>query len=266
MSIWGKVIGGVTGFAMGGPLGGLMGMAAGHAIDRMRETGPQDGAGPGIGAGFGAAPGGGGGFAPNDLESRQVAFTVAVIVLGAKLAKVDGKVTKDEVAAFKRVFSIPTHEAADVGTLFNEAKQDATGFEPYAHQIASMFVGNRVMLEDLLGALFHIAKADGFFHPSEREYIAQVGAIFGFNPHEFKRIEDTYIQGKDADDPHDILGVSSDVSDDEVKKVYRNLVRENHPDKLMAQGLPQEFIDLANDKLATINAAYDRICKQRGMK
>ena len=256
MSIWGKVIGGVTGFAMGGPLGGLMGVAAGHAIDRMRATGPQ-------GSGQG---GGGGGFAASDLEGRQIAFTVAVIVLGAKLAKADGKVTKDEVATFKRVFSIPPSEAADVGTLFNEAKQDSTWFEPYAQQIANLFAGNRVMLEDLLGALFHIAKADGVFHPKEREFLAQVAAIFGFDAHEFKRIEDMYIQGKDADDPFEILGTTSDVSDDEIKKIYRDLVRENHPDKLMAQGLPQEFIDLANDKLATINAAYDRICKQRGIK
>jgi len=253
MSIWGKVIGGVTGFAMGGPLGGLMGVAAGHAIDRMRATGPQ-------GHGQGAGADG------NDLEGRQIDFTVAVIVLGAKLAKVDGKVTKDEVTAFKKVFSIPANEAADVGTLFNEAKQDATGFEPYAQQIANLFAGNRVMLEDLLGALFHIAKADGVFHPKEREFLAQVATIFGFDAHEFKRIEDMYIQGKDADDPYEILGTTSDTSDDEIKKIYRNLVRENHPDKLMAQGLPQEFIDLANDKLATINAAYDRVCKQRGIK
>lgn len=261
MSVWGKVIGGVAGFAMGGPLGGIMGVAAGHAIDRMRATGPQGGDDQIHGPGFGSS-----GSRSDDLEGRQVAFTVAVIVLGAKLAKADGQVTQDEVTAFKRVFSIPASEAADVGTLFNEAKQDASGFEPYAQQVANLFAGNRVMLEDLLGALFHIAKADGVFHPKEREFIAQVAEIFGFNPHEFKRIEDTYIQGKDADNPYEILDADPDVSDAEIKKIYRNLVRENHPDKLMAQGLPQEFIDLANEKLASINAAYDRICKQRGIK
>ncbi len=250
MSIWGKVIGGVAGFAMGGPFGALMGAAAGHAVDRMRETGPQDDQQ----------------LDPNDMEARQVAFTMAVIVLGAKLAKVDGKVTTDEVAAFKRVFSVPPGEAGDVGKLFNEAKQDARGFEPYARQIAQIFSNDRVMLEDLMGALFHIAKADGEYHPTERDYLAKVAIIFGFGRQDFERLEDTYIKGEDADDPYEILGVSEDISDDDIKSTYRKLIRENHPDTMMAKGLPQEFIDLANEKMATINAAYDRVCKQRGIK
>ncbi len=244
---------------MGGPLGAIMGLAAGHAVDRMRSTLPgHDGAFNG----FENTPGPQG----DDLENRQIAFTVAVIVLGAKLAKADGQVTRDEVAAFKRVFSIPSHEAADVGALFNEAKQDAGGFEPYAQQIATLFAGNRAMLEDLLGALFHIAKADGTYDHRERDYIAKVASIFGFGEGEFKRIEDTYIRGEDAEDPYEILGIGADASDDDVKKTYRALIRENHPDRLMAQGLPEEFIDLANEKMATINAAYDKVCKQRGIK
>jgi len=250
MSIWGKVIGGAAGFAMGGPLGAIMGVAAGHAVDRMRETTPQ------------ADPQ----FNPNDAEAKQIAFTMAVIVLGAKLAKVDGRVTKDEVAAFRRVFSVPEAEAGEVGKLFNEAKQDARGFEPYARQIAQIFAANRIMLEDLMGALFHIAHADGEYHPAERDYLAKVAIIFGFSQHDFQRLEDTYTKGEDAENPYEILDVSKDASDDQVKKAYRDLIRENHPDKVMAQGLPQEFIDLANEKMASINAAYDKICKQRGIK
>jgi len=250
MSIWGKVVGGVAGFAVGGPLGALMGAAAGHAVDRMRDTLPESERQ----------------FGPGDQEARQVAFTMAVIVLGAKLAKADGKVTTDEVAAFKRVFSVPANDAGDVGKLFNEAKQDAKGFEPYARQVAQIFNRDRVMLEDLMGALFHIAKADGEYHPSEREYLAKVAIIFGFGQQDFQRLEDTYIKGEDADDPYEILGLSKEASNDEIKSTYRNLIRENHPDTMMAKGLPQEFIDLANEKMATINAAYDRVCKQRGIK
>ncbi len=250
MSIWGKVIGGVAGFAVGGPLGAIMGAAAGHAVDRMRETVPEEDQY----------------IDPSNTEARQVAFTMAVIVLGAKLAKADGRVTTDEVAAFKRVFSVPPGEAGDVGKLFNEAKQDARGFEPYARQIAQIFAGDRLMLEDLMGALFHIANADGEYHPAEQDYLARVAVIFGFNQHDFVRLEDTYIKGEDAEDPYEILDLTKDASDDEVKAAYRKLIRDNHPDVMMAKGLPQEFIDLANEKMATINAAYDKICKQRGIK
>lgn len=248
MSVWGKVIGGVAGFAVGGPFGALLGAFAGHHMDKMRATLPQDGAG---GAGS---------------EDRQMIFTMAVIVLGAKLAKVDGHVTSDEVVTFRKVFSIPQAEAGEVGRLFNEAKQDAEGFEPYARQIAQVFGNNRQMLEGLLGALFHIALADGTYHPAEKDFLGKVAVIFGFTMMDFQRLEDTFVNKQDAENPYDILDIKESATDDELKKHYRKLIMENHPDKLMAQGLPQEFIDLANDRMATFNAAYDRISKARGLK
>ncbi len=252
MSIWGKVIGGVTGFALGGPFGALMGAFAGHAMDRMRSTMPE-------GGGMADGMGGGG-------QDRQVAFTMAVIVMGAKLAKVDGRVTSDEVAAFRKVFNIPPDEAGEVGRLFNEAKQDAQGFEPYARQIAGIFSQNRSVLEELLGALFHIAMADGTYHPAEKDYLSRVAVIFGFSRSEFQRLEDTFVNKGDAENPYKILDISESADNDEIKKHYRKLIRENHPDKLMAQGLPQEFIDLANERMATFNAAYDKVSKLRGIK
>lgn len=253
MSVWGKVIGGVAGFALGGPLGGLMGAFAGHAMDKMRDTLPNDGRGH-------APQMGGAG------DERQVAFTMAVIVLGAKLAKVDGRVTNDEISAFRKVFSIPASESVEVGRLFNEAKKDAQGFEVYAQQIAEIFSGNRAMLEELLGALFHIALADGQYHPAEKDYLARVANIFGLTQSQFQRLEDTFVSKGDAEDPYTILDISKSASDADLKTHYRKLIRENHPDKLMAQGLPQEFIDLANERMATFNAAYDRVCKLRGIK
>ncbi|MFQ5534772.1 MAG: TerB family tellurite resistance protein, partial [Sphingomonadales bacterium] len=141
MSVWGKIIGGVAGFALGGPIGALIGAMTGHAFDRMSEEGAPDG---GLGE-----------------DMRQTAFTVAVIALGAKMAKADGRVTRDEVETFKKVFRIPPEEAGNVGRFFNQAKQEAHGYEPYARQIANMFRNAPAVLEDLLDALFLIAKADG---------------------------------------------------------------------------------------------------------
>jgi DnaJ like chaperone protein len=249
MSIWGKIIGGVAGFALGGPLGALLGAIAGHAADRRIEQ---------------AAP---------ELEqqslddrsaTRQIAFTVAVIVLGAKMAKADGVVSRAEVAAFKEVFQVPTHELKNVARLFDQARQDPAGFEPYAKQIARMFRKDHPVLEELLDGLFHIAKADGGVHEAEIAFLKSVAHIFGIDDNDFARIREGHL-GPDKADPYTILGTHRTASNEEIKMAWRKLVRDTHPDKLMAQGLPYEFIELANEKLATINAAYDKIAKERGI-
>ena len=246
MSIWGKVIGGVAGFALGGPLGALLGAVAGHAVDKIR--GDREGGETTITAG-----------------AKQVAFTVAIIVLGAKMAKADGVVTREEIEAFKQVFRIPPGEVKNVGRIFDKAKKEAGGFEPYAKQVAFMFRGEPAVLEELLGGLFHIARADGDIHPAELDYLRRVAGIFGLDAHAFERVRATFM-GADAADPYEILGIGRDAGNDEIKKTYRRLIRENHPDTLIAQGMPQEFIDVANEKMAAINAAYDKIEKQRGLK
>lgn len=247
MGIWGKIIGGAAGFALGGPLGALVGAVAGHAIDRSRAE-----SGDGIGAG-------------TDRDQREVAFTLAVIALSAKMAKADGQVTRDEVNAFKQLFHIPPDEMKNVGNIFNEAKQSTDGFEQYAAQVAALFSHQPAVLEELLGGLFHIAKADGVVHPAELEYLKQVALIFGFSQHGFERIRAIHMP-ENGSNPYEVLGVNPSAGDDEIKSAYRKLSRENHPDTLMAQGMPQEFVELANEKMASINAAYDEICKARGIK
>jgi len=242
MSVWGKILGGVGGFAIGGPLGALIGAAAGHAVDRLRETAE------------GAA---------NDPNAKPIAFTIGVIVLGAKMAKADGTVTRDEIDAFKQVFRIPPEEMKNVGRLFNQARRDARNFEPYAKQIGRMFHDNPAVLEELLAGLFHIARADGKVTDDELAYLEEVAIIFGFDAAQWDRIRAAN-SASPEEDPFNVLGVTRDDSDAQIKAVHRKLVRENHPDKLVAQGLPQEFVDLANDKLARINAAYDQIRKLRG--
>ena len=247
MSIWGKILGGAAGFAIGGPIGALIGAIAGHAVDRRR------------------GPAADGSETPFDESAtRRMAFTIAVIVLGAKMAKADGQVTQDEVRAFKQVFRVPENEMSQVGMVFNKAKRDSAGFEPYARQMGKMFAGQPAVLSELLSALFHIAGADGTVGPAELDYLRRVAHEFGFDEHEFERVRAEQM-GPDAADPYEVLGVARDATDAEVKSAYRKLIRENHPDTLMAQGLPQEFIDLANERMATINAAYDKVETARGM-
>lgn len=239
MSIWGKIFGGAAGFALGGPIGAFLGAMAGHAVDKMRAE-PEEG--------------------PD--STKQITFTIGVIVLGAKMAKADGVVTKDEVAAFKQVFRIPPEEMKNVGRLFDRARLDAEGFEPYAHQIGRTFKDNPAVLEELLNGLFHIAKADGTVSSEEVVYLQRVAEIFGFSELQWDRLHASNI-GPDKSDPYRILGVQRSDTDKDIKAAHRKLVIENHPDKLVAEGLPQEFVDLANEKLAAINAAYDQIKQLR---
>jgi DnaJ like chaperone protein len=248
VSIWGKIVGGAAGYALGGPLGGLVGAMAGHVVDRYRQTGAGD-------------------LAEGDGRdaTKRIAFTIAVIVLGAKMAKADGTVTRDEINAFRQVFHVPPRELKNVGRVFDRARRDARGFEPYARQIARMFRNNPAVLEELLDALFHVASADRVVSPRELEYLSRVAAIFGFDERRFDRIRAEHL-GPDEADPYRVLGLDPTTADDKLKTTYRRLVRENHPDRLIAQGLPAEFVDLANQKLARINAAYDEIRDERGLR
>lgn len=244
MSIWGKIVGGAAGLALGGALGAIIGIAGGHAVDMAvdayrKKSGPEtDG-------------------------TKQIAFTTAVIVLGAKLAKVDGAVTRDEVNAFKEVFRVPEEEMKGVAIVFNQAKKDSIGFEPYARQVGEMFAGNMAVLEELLFCLFHIAKADGHYNPKERAFLFEVGRQLGLDEPTFKRIEAESL-GPQAGDPYAILGVTRNATNEQIKGAWRKLIREHHPDALIAQGMPQEFIAKANETMATINAAYEIIQKERG--
>lgn len=240
MSIWGKILGGAAGFALGGPLGALIGAAAGHAVDSMRRPRDTD-------------------------QTKSIAFTIAIIALGAKLAKVDGVVTRDEVEAFKRVFKIPPNEVRNVGRIFDQARKDHRGYEAYASQVAGMFRNNPAVLEELLYCLAYVARADGHVHPNEQEFLAKVADIFGLDVHAFERIT-AMRADMAAADPWSVLGVTREMSDEALKSAYRKLVRENHPDALTAQGMPEEFVQLANERLAAINDAWDRVTKERGIR
>jgi DnaJ like chaperone protein len=240
MSIWGKLSGAAAGMIMGGPLGAALGAVAGHFL-LDREIMPVGDGDPGV------------------------VFTIALIALSAKMAKADGIVSDAEIEAFKRIVRVPRDEEGNVRRIFNLAHQNIAGYDAYAGQIARLYAGNPAMLEDILDGLFEIAKADGAIHPAEHAFLENVASIFGFAPNEFRRIRASHVP-PDLADPYVILGVSYDASEDEIKRSYRRLVRENHPDSLMARGVPEEFIKLATDKIAAINNAYDAICKERDIR
>ena len=189
---------------------------------------------------------------------RSVAFTIAVIALGAKMAKADGRVTRDEVTAFREVFHIAPEDEAQAARLFNLARQDVAGFDAYARRIRRMFPPDSRIFEDLLEGLFHIALADGDYHADEEGFLAQVAGIFSLDERRFRRLRARFVAGADTS-PYDVLGVTPDMDFEEIRKVWRDQVRETHPDAVTARGLPEEAVKLAGKRLADLNRAWGEI-------
>ncbi|WP_102108775.1 molecular chaperone DjiA [Oceaniglobus roseus] len=191
---------------------------------------------------------------------RSVVFTIAVIALGAKMAKADGTVTRSEVTAFREVFHIPEAEEANAARVFNLARQDVAGFEEYARRISRMFrdPAGRAALTDLIEGLFHIAVADGRYHPAEDEFLQRVAGIFGLGEREFRAVRARFVPDA-RPDPWDVLGVAPDAPLDEVKAAWRQLVRESHPDRMLARGVPEEAVRLAEKRLIAVNRAWEEI-------
>jgi DnaJ like chaperone protein len=200
-----------------------------------------------------------------DAETRRrVAFSVAMIALSAKMAKADGVVTRDEVAAFHHIFAFPAEEADHVKRLYQLAQQDVAGFEAYAARMAQLCGSgqpNCSILEDILDGLFHIAKADGVVHERELAFLSDVATIFDFDEDHFELVLARHV-GLGDRDPYHILGIERGADFKAVRAQWLRLVSENHPDKLIARGLPPQFIAIANDRVAAINAAYEQIEKR----
>lgn len=189
---------------------------------------------------------------------RSVAFTIAVIALGAKMAKADGQVTRDEVTAFKEVFHIAAQDEQGAAKVFNLARQDVAGYEDYAIRIRDMFAAQPETLRDLLEGLFHIAMADGFYHPNEDAFLERVTEIFGLPQAEFSSLRMRFAP-QVQQDPYTVLGVTPDTPPQEIRLAWRRLVRENHPDAMIARGLPEEAMQMAQRRMADINRAWDEI-------
>jgi len=256
--VWGKILGGVAGFFTGGPLGAVMGAAMGHAADEGT-----------MGRAFRPSPHGAADLAAM-LGSREQVFAICVVVLSAKLAKCDGAVKRQEIDAFKRLFRIPPESLREVGQLFDEARDSPEGYESFAQRLGDAFADNKGMLEDVLAALFQIARADGPLTRAEVAFLQGTQVRFGLDSLAWERARDGRA-GPSAQpaavgpDPYAVLGLARDAPDAAVRQAWRTLMRENHPDSLAARGVPQEFVKRATDKVAGINAAWDRIKRERGL-
>jgi DnaJ like chaperone protein len=238
MSVWGKLGGTGLGLVLGGPLGALIGLVAGHVlVDRQGAL-----------------------LAPPPAD---VVFATGLVALSAKMAKADGVVTHDEIASFRRVVDVPEQDMPRLTRLFDLAKETSAGFESYARQVAEVLADNRPLLEDVLDGLFHIATADGAIHEAEERYLREVAGIFGFSEAEFARIEARHVRR--LDDPYLVIGAHRGLSDAALKRRYRQLVAKVHPDREIARGLPPEAVRIATERLAAINAAWDRIAAERGL-
>jgi len=238
MSIWGSLIGGMVGFSLAGPFGMLLGSLIGGKISRARS-----------------AAGNFGTFA----QPQQI-FALSLIVLSAKLSKADGQVSKEELIAVRNKLKIPENEIEQVGKIFNKAKQESTGYEPYAQQIAQIYKNNPNVLEEVINILFYIAEADGNVSKSELDMMQHIAQIFGLNQVQFNAIKESR-KSSDKLNPYIVLESKPEENLQTIRKKYLQLSKEHHPDLLISKGVPQEVIAESKKKMRAINSAWDQVQK-----
>ncbi len=239
MSIWGSLIGGMVGFSLGGPFGMLLGSLIGGKISRARA---------GTSRNFGA------------FAQPQQIFALSLIVLSAKLSKADGHVSKEELVAVRDKLKIPENEIDNVGKIFNKAKEESKGYEPYAKQISQIYKNNLNVLEEVINILFYIAEADGNVSKSEMDMIQNIAQIFGINQSQFNSIKESR-KGSNKMNPYVVLECSPEEDLTSIRKKYLKLSKEHHPDLLISKGVPQEVIEESKKKMRAINSAWDQIQK-----
>ena len=237
MAIWGSLIGGMIGLSLGGPFGMLLGSLIGGKISRARSS-----------SGF------------KSFAQPQQIFALSLIVLSAKLSKADGQISKEELIAVKDKLKIPENEIDQVGKIFNKAKEESAGYEPYAQQIAQIYRGNINVLEEVINILFYIAEADGNVSDTELKMIEHISQIFGLTEVQFNSIKESR-KSSDKLNPYVVLESHPDDAIEIIRKRYLKLSKEHHPDLLMSKGVPQEVIDESKAKMRAINSAWDQVQK-----
>ena len=239
MSIWGNLVGGFIGFSFAGPIGALIGSIIGGKISSARR----------------------GGFQQSFVQSQQI-FVISLVILTAKLAKADGQVSKEELIAIKDKLKIPDHEIDQVGKIFNKAKEDSLGYEPYAKQIAQIYQNKPAVLDEVINILFYIAESDGNVSNSELAMIKNIAQIFNITDIQFEGIKESR-KGSDKLNPYIVLGCTSNDDFATIRKRYLQLSKEHHPDALISKGVPKEVIEESKKKMRAINSAFDKIEKMQ---
>ena len=235
MSIWGSLIGGFVGFSFAGPIGALIGSMIGGRISSARRSG----------------------FQQSFAQSQQM-FAISLIILTAKLSKADGQVSKEELVAVKQKLKIPDHEIDQVGKIFNKAKTDSLGYEPYAKQIAQIYQKQPAVLDEVVNILFYVAEVS----ESELIMIKNIANIFGLNDIQFNGIKESR-KSSDKLNPYVVLGCDPNDDFASIRKKYLKLSKEHHPDVLVSKGVPQEVIEESKKKMRAINSAFDKIEKMQ---
>ena len=236
MSIWGSLIGGMIGLSLGGPFGMLLGSIIGSKVSRSRSQGFKNFANP------------------------QQIFALSLIVLSAKLSKADGNVSKEELIAVKDKLRIPDNEIEQVGKIFNKAKEESSGYEPYARQISEIYKENLNVLEEVINILFYIAESDGAVSAQELSMIEHIAQIFNLNEAQFRSIQESR-KSSDKLNPYVVLESKPNDDISIIRKKYLILSKQHHPDLLLSKGVPEEVIKESKNKMRAINSAWDKIQK-----
>lgn len=261
MSWWGKLFGGTFGYMLGGPLGALIGAALGHNLDsRLQEMAGQG--------------------APAGRERIQTAFFTATFSVMGHMAKADGRVSEHEIRLARLVMEqmqLSPRLKQLAQRLFNEGKEEGFDLDAVLGQLKRECRFRHTLLRMFVEIQLQAAYADGEVHPAERDVLHRVCECLGFSPADFEQIENTVRGGRayhggsaaqvvDIAQAYAVLNVSAEASDAEVKRAYRRLTNQHHPDKLVAKGLPEEMMKMATEKTHEIRQAYDQIRAHRGQK
>lgn len=260
MAWWGKALGGAFGFMIGGPLGALMGIAFGHSFDRGLKS---------LGSGDWQA----------EQERIQAAFFTATFSVMGYIAKADGRVTPDEIRLAEAVMDrlgLNAEMRASAKKLFGEGKSPDFPIGEIMDQFRRETHRRTTLMQMFLEIQLQAAYADGVMHPAERAALVDICAHLGIPVAQLDRLEEMLRAGfgragyepADAEnaleDAYRLLGVDESIDDAELKKTYRRLMSQHHPDKLVAKGLPEQMIVDATEKTRQIKAAYELIRKSRG--